>query len=57
MNDNDTKPELPIPMILGARYYPRIKVPEMPRVGSTRESVAELTCFNGLLCPQEMRSI
>ena len=45
MNDNDTKPELPILMILGARYYPRIKVPEMPRVGSTRESVAELTCF------------
>ena len=45
MNDNDTKPEPPIHMILGTRFYPRIKVPEMPRVGSTRESVAELTCF------------
>ena len=32
MNDDDTKPELPINMILGASDYERIIVPEMPRV-------------------------
>ena len=45
MNDNDTKPELPIHMIFGASNYPRIKVPEMSRVGSPGEPVAELTRF------------
>ena len=43
MNDNDSKPEVPIHMILGASNYARIKVPEMPRVGSPGEQIAELT--------------
>ena len=45
MNDNDTKPELPIHMILSAIHYARIKVPEIPSVGSPGEPVAELTRF------------
>ena len=31
MNGNDTKPELPIQVILGASEYARIKVSEIPR--------------------------
>ena len=34
MNNNDTKPEPPVHMILGTSDYARIKVPEMPRVRS-----------------------
>ena len=45
MNDDDTKPELPIHMILGASDYARIIVPEMPRVWSPGEPAAELTRF------------
>ena len=49
MNDNATKPELPINMMLGASNYARIKVPEMPRVGSPGKPVAELTCFGWVI--------
>ena len=45
MNDNDTEPELPIHMILGASDYAKIKVPEMKRAGSPGEKVTELTRF------------
>ena len=47
MNDNDTEPELPIHMILGASDYAKtkIKVPEMQRAGSPGEQVTELTRF------------
>ena len=48
-NDNDTKPELPIHMILGASDYARIKVPDMPSVGSPGEPVAELTRFGWVI--------
>ena len=41
MNDNDTKTELFIHMILGASDYARIKAREMPTVGSPGEPVAE----------------
>ena len=49
MNDNATKPELPINMMLGASNYARIKVPEMPRVGSPEKPVAELTRFGWVI--------
>ena len=49
MNDNDTKPELPIHMILSAIHYARIKVPEIPSVGSPGEPVAELTRFGWVI--------
>ena len=49
MNDKDTKAELPIHMILGGSYYARIKVQEMPRVGSPGEPVAELTQFGWVI--------
>ena len=49
MNDNDTKPELPIHKILGASDYARTKVPEMPKVGSPGEPVAELTRFRWVI--------
>ena len=49
MNDNDTKPELPIHIILEAR----IKVPEMPGVGSPGEPVAELTRFGWVIMSRE----
>ena len=45
MKNNDTKPKLPIHMILGASDYARIKVSEVPKVGSPGEPVAELTRF------------
>ena len=53
MNDNDTKPELPVHMILGASDYARIKVPEMPRGGSPGEPVTELTSFGWDLIPRK----
>ena len=51
MNDCNTKPELPIHMILGASNYARIKVPKMPRVGSPGKLVAELTYFGWVIMP------
>ena len=36
-------------MILGASDYVRIKVPEMPRLGSPGEPVAELTRFRWVI--------
>ena len=49
MNDKDTKAELSMHMILGASDYARIKVQEMPRVGSPGEPVAELTQFGWVI--------
>ena len=49
MNGNDSKPELPIHMILGVSDYARVKVPEMPRVGSPGEPVAELARFGWVI--------
>ena len=49
MNDNATKPELPINMMLGASNYARIKVPEMPRVGSPGKPAAELSRFGWVI--------
>ena len=43
--DKDTKPELPIHMILGANVYARIKMKELPRVGEDGPPVAEKTRF------------
>ena len=43
MEDNDTKSELPIHMILGASEYSRIKTNEKPKVGHPGEPVAERT--------------
>ena len=43
MNERDTKPELPIHVILGASDYVKIKMRKCPRVGKINESIAEQT--------------
>ena len=43
MDDNDTKPELPISMILGASDYSRINTNTQPKLGQPGEPVGELT--------------
>ncbi|CAB4044087.1 Hypothetical predicted protein, partial [Paramuricea clavata] len=43
MEDNDTKPLLPVHLILGASAYAAIKTAEPPRVGFPGEPVAEKT--------------
>ena len=45
MEDNDTKPLLPVHLILGASAYAAIKTAEPPRVGLPGEPVAEKTRF------------
>ena len=49
MDDTDTKPELPIHMILGASEYSKIKMNAKPRVGQPGEPVAELTVLGWTL--------
>ena len=39
----DTKPELPIHVILGASDYVKIKIQKCPRVGEINEPIAEQT--------------
>lgn len=56
MNDNDTKPKLPIHMTFEASDYARIKMPEMLRVKSPRKPEAELIRFIWVTCHREMRS-
>ena len=43
MDDEDTKPELPIHLILGASEYSRIKTHTKPKIGKVGEPIAELT--------------
>ena len=43
MDDEDTKPELPIHLILGASEYSRIKTQTKPKIGKVGEPIAELT--------------
>ena len=43
MNERDTKPELPIHVILGASDYVKIKMQTCPRVGKINEPIAEKT--------------
>lgn len=43
MNDEDTKPYLPIHAILGAGVYAKIKTDSRPRIGNQGEPVAERT--------------
>ena len=45
IDDTDTKPELPIHVILGASEYAKLKTKSAPRVGEPGEPVAELTSF------------
>ena len=45
IEDNDTKSELPIHMILGASEYSRIKTDEKPKIGHPGEPVAERTAL------------
>ena len=53
MNINDRKSELSIHIILRASKYARIKAPEIPRVGSPGEPVAELTHFGWVIMSPE----
>ena len=43
MDDEDTKPELPMHLILGASEYSRIKTQTKPKIGKAGEPIAELT--------------
>ena len=43
MNGRDTKPELPIHVILEASDYVKIKMQKCPRVGKINEPIAEQT--------------
>ena len=43
MDDNDTKQDLPIHIILGNSDFTKIKTKEIPRVGNVGEPVAEFT--------------
>ena len=43
MNERDTKPELTIHVILGARDYVKIKMQKCPRVAKINEAIAEQT--------------
>ena len=43
MDDEDTKPELPIHLILGASEYSRIKTQTKPKIGKATAPIAELT--------------
>ena len=45
MDDKDSKPVLPIHLILGASEYSRIKTVTKPMIGSPGEPVAEFTAF------------
>jgi len=45
MEDVDSKPELPIHMVLGASDYTSIKTKTLPRIGKLRDPVAELTAL------------
>lgn len=56
-SDHDAKPDLSIYIVLVAGGYARIKLEEMPRVGSPGELVAELTQIGWLLCLRGMRQI
>ena len=43
MNDNETKPQLPVHVVLGGGEYARIKTGSRPHVGREGEPIAELT--------------
>ena len=43
LNDTDTRKELPVHIIIGARDYIKIKIQERARIGLPGQSVAELT--------------
>ena len=43
MRDRDTKPQLPVHVVLGAGEYARIKTESRPHVGKDGEPIAELT--------------
>ena len=45
MNDDDTKPELPVHIILGTSEYALVKTEAKPRVGHPGKTVAERTQF------------
>ena len=45
MDDDDTKAELPVHIILGASDYAKIKTENKPKIGRPGEPVAELTQF------------
>ena len=45
MDDEDSKPELPIHVVLRACEYARLKTNTVPKVGKPGEPVAELTSF------------
>ena len=47
MDDEDTKPELSIHLILGASEYSRIKTHTKPKIGKAGEPIAELTTALG----------
>ena len=56
MSDQDTKPELPIHLILGASEYSRIKTNTKPKIGQSGEPIAELTALGwSMMAPERSR--
>ena len=51
MDDQDTKQELPVHLILGASEYAKLKTSSVPRVGKPSEPIAELTYYGwNIMC-------
>ena len=52
MSDQDTKPQLPVHIVLGAGEYARIKTEHKPCVGGDGEPIAELIRLGWfIMCP------
>ena len=49
IHDHDPKSELPVHAILGISDYTKIKTQKRPRLGRTKEPVAELTKFGWVI--------
>ena len=49
LNDESTKPSLPVHVVLGSGDYARIKTVTKPRIGNDSEPIAELTKFGWFL--------
>jgi hypothetical protein len=49
MNDDSTKPYLPVHVVVGSGDYARIKTGTKPRIGNDNEPIAELTKFGWYL--------
>ena len=56
MEDTDTKPSLPVHLILGAAEYSKIKTSEPQRTGSVGDPVAEYIRFGWTIMSPEVET-